>query len=306
MNIFITGGTGFIGRQLVLKLEKTQHSLLLLTRNRHLESNRKVRYLIGNLHNIRKWQSEFMTFKPDIVIHLAWEGLPDHHADISKTNLDFGLDLVQLSAKLGCKLFISTGSGWEYGIQSGKLSENNVSVPFDAFTAAKHALNGLGWEIAKENGMSFVWLRPFFVYGPGQRPLALIPSLLNSIAAGKTPEIRNPDAANDFIYVTDVAKAILLTIRKCLPTKSSPPTYYVYNVGSGKLTKVSYIINHIYKKFRLKNNYKQVAKQFQDNITHSYADISQIEKGLGWKPETNIIKGIDKTIDYFLKSTSVV
>lgn len=299
MKIFITGGTGFIGKQVVNALKKKNHSLLLLSRGRGQKNTAKLKFLNGNLKNIKRWQDKFIKFAPDVVIHLAWEGLPDHHADISKKNLEGSLDLVQLAAKTECRLFIATGSGWEYGIQSGILAEDTVPIPFDAHTAAKHALNGLGWEIAKESGMSFVWMRLFFVYGPGQRPQALIPSLLTSIKAGKKPEIRNPNAQNDFVYVGDVAEAITLTVKKCFPKKNDSPQHYIYNVGSAKLTRVDYIVKYISKKLKFKGNYQKVAKQPQDRITYSYADITKIKKEIGWFPKTSIKRGIDLTITAF-------
>jgi nucleoside-diphosphate-sugar epimerase len=195
---------------------------------------------------------------------------------------------------------MAIGSGWEYGVQQGKLSENTTSVPFDAYTAAKHSLNWLGWEIAKENGMDFVWMRLFFVYGPGQRLLALIPSLLASIKAGKKPEIRNPNAKNDFVYVEDVAEAIALAVKKCFPRKGADPKHCVYNVGSGKLTGVIDIVKYICLKYNLKINYKKTAKQPQDKITTSYADITKIRKEIGWRPKTSIQEGITLTIKDFI------
>lgn len=299
MRIFITGGTGFVGRHVIKALKKRNHHLLLLSRNKKNENTVKIKFLYGNLNNMN-WKKEFLKFSPAVVIHLAWEGLPNHHSDISKKNLEWSLNLVQLAGKAKCKLFVATGSGWEYGVQHGKLSEDSTSNPFDAYTAAKHSVNLFGWEIAKESNMSFVWLRPFFIYGPGQRSLALIPSLLSSINKGEKPEIRNPNAKNDFVYVEDVAEAIALAVDKCFPQKETVPKHYVYNVGSGKLTGVIDIIKYICLKFNSKTNYKKMAKQPQDKITTSFASITKIRKEIGWKPKTDIKRGINLMIKYHL------
>lgn len=299
MKIFITGGTGFVGKHTVKALKKQGHRLMLLSRNNKNHNTAGVKFIKGNLNKVRDWKQEVLRFSPNIVIHLAWEGLPDHHVNISKNNLEWSLNLVQLASEAKCRLFVATGSGWEYGIQHGKLSENTSPNPFDAYTAAKHSVNTFGWEIAKENNMSFVWLRPFFIYGPGQRSLALIPSLLSSIKRGKKPEIRNPNAKNDFVYVGDVAEAIALVIKKCFPQNGADPKHYVYNVGSGKLTGVADIVKYICLKYNLKINYKKTAKQPQDKITTSCANITKIRKEIGWKPKTSIQKGITLTIKDF-------
>lgn len=292
MKVFVTGGTGFIGRAVVKKLAEDKHSLLLLSRTTQAKDH-NIEIIQGSLSNISKWQDQLKTFNPDVTIHLAWEGLPDHNATISRLNLEYSLDLIELLAKIGCKRLIITGSCWEYGPQAGKLSEDTPQIPFDAFTAAKLSLLWLGQEIAKEKGMEFIWTRPFYVYGPGQHPKSLIPYLINCAREGKKPEIRNPNAQNDFIFVDDVAGALSQILTSSLKNN-------IYNIGSGKLTSVSYIINCISDYFRIKNDYKKATKLYRDELKYFYADLSRIKEDIDWKPKTSIETGIKKTIDYDL------
>lgn len=292
MRVFITGGTGFIGSAIVQEIISKGHQVLLLSRNFNGPSRSGLKKIKGDLDDLLKWRRKLINFKPDAAIHAAWQGLPDHSAHLSKLNLEFGLNLTELLTEIGCKRLIVIGSGWEYGAQKGKLSESTPPIPFDAFTAAKHSLRWLGGEISKEKNMEFIWTRLFYVYGPGQHPKSLIPYLISCIRSGENPAIRNPNAENDFIYVEDAANAI----SKILETRS---VSNIYNIGSGKLTKVSGIIDLIFKQFNKKNKLKEERKQYKDTLSSSYANISRIKKDTGWRPKTNMKEGVLKTINFY-------
>jgi|Napbiome12C3dose_1001474.scaffolds.fasta_scaffold00008_84 dTDP-6-deoxy-L-talose 4-dehydrogenase (NAD+) len=292
MKIFVTGGTGFIGKAVVNQLLKENHSLLLLSRNIKDTKKSNIEIVRGDLSNISNWQKKLEKFKPDAAIHLAWEGLPDHNATLSRLNLEYSLNLTELLSENGCKRLIITGSCWEYGPQTGKLSEDTPPKPFDAFTAAKLSLLWLGQEIAKEKNMEFIWTRPFYVYGPGQHSKSLIPYLISCAQAGKKPEIRNPDAQNDFIFVEDVADALSQISTSTLKNN-------IYNIGSGKLTSISFIIKCIFDQFGIESDYEKASAQHKDELKQFFADSSRIRKEIGWSPSTDIKEGIIKTINYY-------
>jgi nucleoside-diphosphate-sugar epimerase len=292
MKIFVTGGTGFIGKHLIDILTKKRHKVAVLTRKTNTKDLQNIVSIKGSLGNTKSWGKQLINFNPDVLVHLAWEGLPDHNFEISRKNLDYGLDLFELITKTDCKKIVSTGSGWEYGVQSGKLSENTTPIPFDAHTAAKHSLRMMGEEFAREYNMIFIWTRLFFVYGPGQRPKALIPYILSCLKSNQVPEIRNPDAENDFVYVEDVVNALYKLVVKSNRSGT-------YNIGSGRLTKVSDIINILYNELGIARIIKDGDKHPQDKIRSAYADISKIRKEVNWEPNVNIKEGILKTIALF-------
>ena len=298
MRIFLTGGTGFIGRYVLKHLEKEDYNILLLTRasKENLSSiikSKKVNIISGNLSDINKWKSELKQFKPDTTIHLAWEGIPDYGVKTSIKNLKYGLDLFEELAEIECKKIICTGSCWEYGQNQGEISEDLPVKSSNAFTAAKNALHCLGREIAKENNMQLIWTRLFYVYGPGQRENSLIPHIIKCVKEGKELKIKTPSARNDFIYVEDVAKAIVAILEKC--TQST-----VYNVGSGYSSNIQNIINIIYNELNFKHKSKddlsKTEKIYSDNF---WADISKIKKEIGWKPKIDIENGIKKIISFY-------
>lgn len=298
MRVLVTGGTGFIGTYVVKTLQSEGNTLLLLSRKPEasvsLREMPAVDFIPGDLAHIDSWRHEVERFKPQATVHLAWESIPDYDARTSVRNLNYGLNLITLLAEVGCESVICTGSCWEYGEQSGELSEDMIPKSSNAFTAAKNAFHFLGREIAKENNMQFVWTRLFFVYGPGQRETSLIPHVINRAQKGEPPEIKAPSAKNDFVYVEDVARAICTIVKR-------PPKYGVYNIGSGSATSVQQIVETIYDKLNLSDRYSPANNPVDSSPVDLWADISKIKQDFGWKPETSIDEGIQKVINFMLR-----
>lgn len=291
MKIFITGGSGFIGTYVVNKLQNEE--LLILNHTKKVPNYQNTQLIHSTLEDIKQWKDRVEVFKPDATIHLAWEGIPDYGVEMSAKNLNHGLQLYEFLSQIECKTILTTGSCWEYGGQQGKLSEDTPYKPFNAFTAAKHSLYTKGKEICRRKNINFIWTRLFYVYGPGQRKESLIPYLINCAKNGHIPEIKNPNAKNDFIYVEDVAEAICRLISKAKISND-------FNIGSGKLTSIQDIIDIIFKIFKLNKKIKKAETQHQDILSSFYANISKIEKAVGWKPKINIEEGIQKTIESIL------
>ncbi len=284
MKIFITGGTGFVGKYVVAELQKRGHKLLILSRRDPgsvFSSRRNLKFLRGDLSSVAKWQSKLARFKPQVALHLAWEGIPDYGFEASAKNLSQGLALISVLRTAGCKKVVGVGSCWEYGVNTGKVGEDAASKPLNAFSAAKNALYSLGREAAKEYGTKFVWARIFFVYGPGQKPSSLIPHLIAEKRHGRLPVIKNPNGGNDFVYVGDVARALRLLLEK------NPP-HDLYNIGSGRLTGVREVARVVYGKEVVKR--KGPARGF-------YANIARMKIEVGWKPEVSLAAGIRATMN---------
>ncbi len=297
MRIFITGGTGFLGKPLVEKLSSGGHQFILLKRKEEkipkefLESKSRPRFITGSLENINKLLPKIKNFKPEVGIHLAWEGIPSVDLELNLKNLSGGLNCLETFAKAGVKRAFVAGSCHEYGEPGKKVSEISSLNPFNTLYAAKLALYFLGSKIAEAHGMKLIWGRIGFIYGPGQRKASLIPYLLNSIQKNEEPVLRNPNGSNDFIYVDDVASAISALIKK-----KDLRLNEIYNIGSGKLTGVMEIVNIIYNCLKL-----PLPKTMRRTKSHEgfFMDITKIKRETGWRPKISIEEGIRKTINFY-------
>ncbi len=297
MKVFITGGTGFIGKALTKVLLKQGHKLCLLTRD-FTEGNQdtnNIEYIKADLGEPQKIEKCIKKYKPDFLIHLAWEGLPNYSIKLCKKNLEYGINLFTASVNAGCSNILSTGTCWEYSQKQGSLSENERLDTQSVFPAVKTALRFYGEAITHQNGGKFYWLRLFYVYGPGQRQSSLIPHILDSIEKGVAPQCKTPHNQNDFVYVDDVANAI----RKVIEEK---PDGTVYNVGSGYSTEILEVMQTIFKMEEISseqdgifNTTNSTRIDDMNNQTNFWADITKISNHTGWKPEHDLDSGLQKT-----------
>lgn len=291
MNILLTGGTGFIGKQLLQKLEKTAHSIAAISRNQ-MPTGNNIKIIAGNINSNEKCQSEITQFDPDAVIHLAWEMIPDFSFEMCQYNLFNSIkffDLVFENTNF-TKIIVS-GSCFEYGKKQGACKESDPAQIDSYFTWAKHSLNQYLSIKCAEHNVVLNWFRLFYVYGPGQRGRSLIPTLISAIGAKQTPKITTPFNKNDLVYVGDVATAVAKAVDADLPSG-------VYNLGSGYTTSV-YDICRIVEQQLLGNETisKQVLDYGQkDETVNFWADMKKTEHALNMSCNTSLKEGIKQHI----------
>ncbi len=295
MRIFVTGGTGFIGRHVVELLGRKQHELLLLVRNKSNivdihAGNDKINFVAGDLSDIQEWRGSLESFQPDVLIHLAWEGLPDYSIEMCQRNLKYGEDLFIVAAEIGCECILSTGSCWEYKRANGAVDEEAELELDEAFPSVKNILCRHGEDISDRYGIRFYWPRLFFVYGPGQRRNSLIRHVIDSFQSGIVPEIRNLHNKNDFIYVKDAAAAIVGIVE-------NQPAETVYNIGTGRSVSVAQVISMVRQAMRCDSDISEPRCQVgEDNF---WADISRIQDSIGWSPEYSLEDGVGDTVRHY-------
>ncbi len=297
MRIFVTGGTGFLGQHIVSSLLDGKHELMLLQRSKktpEYKSGSRVKTITGDLNTLSTIKKDIIDFNPDILIHLAWEGIPDLSFSLSKKNLDNSIKLINLiTQKTDCRKIIISGSCLEYGNTSGICREADEVNINSFFSWAKHSLYQYAHFICEEKEIDLVWFRIFYVYGPGQRKGALIPGLVQSFRRKSALSLENPFNANDFICVLDVAKAFSLSIEKKIKTG-------IYNLGSGHSTRVIDICKLVEKQI---NNSVDISKKIESSSCTTtgnikfWADIDKSKKIFSWSPEISVQRWIEELRD---------
>jgi nucleoside-diphosphate-sugar epimerase len=282
MRIFITGGTGIIGRALVPVLRQRGHEVLVLTRQQQSGDG----HAQGNLEDADAVGQLLQRFAPDAAVHLAWESLPDYSLPQTLRNFEHSLRFIRLAAEAGCQAIVSTGSCWEYASRIGQLDEDAPLDGQEPFHAAKNALRFLGQAIARTHGSHLYWLRLFFVYGPGQRPQSLVPHLISSLRAGQPPALKAPHNRHDFVFVADVARAIAAVIEQ-------RPAGTVYNVGSGQPTAVAEVIAAV-EGLLGSSHATQVPAGVPDQ--DFWADITRLQRDTDWRPAFDLEAGLRQTL----------
>ncbi len=292
MNILVTGGSGFIGTPLVKELKKQGYTVLVLSRMSHEDSSKSVAWLNSDLSNPLSYQSAIRSFSPEVLIHLAWQDIPNFSFEKSKKNLTQSLDLIHFTiGQKSLKKILVSGSCFEANQLHGKCKEINTGSPNDDFTWAKHSLFLWLEMICKRKDVQLAWMRVFYVYGPYQRPDSLIPTILTRLQEHKLPDLRTPYNANDFIYVDDVVNAFL----KALTIEHQSG---IFNLGSGRSTPVIEICRIaeqiVLGQDTLTKQLEAKTKSSGCNINF-WADIGHAKSHLKWSPSTTLVDGIYKT-----------
>jgi len=283
MRIFITGGSGFIGRYLIRELNGNQ--ILALTRRKpKMGSLAGVEWLFGDLEQTDQWEEKLIQFGPEVCIHLAWEGLPDYSKEVSEKNVKLSANLFTLLRRANVRRIVALGSCWEYGDVQGRISEAQDTKPKSHFAMAKVQVCESFIKESSVAGIEFVWQRVFFSYGPGQRTTALLPTVVTALENHQLPKIKSPDLAQDFVFISDVAEAIALT-----STRSKIEG--IFNVGSGQLTQVGDFVNLVS---------AQLGSTFRTHTSREpigmFASVEKLKREVGWEPKHSLQQGVAETV----------
>ncbi len=295
MRVFITGADGFIGRHVMDLLLSSGHEVLAsaLCERETSSGFKKASWIFGDILDCSGNPGKIRRFNPDAMIHLAWQGIPDYGYEMSKKNIDLAATAIKyVSDVTSCRKIVGIGSCWEYGRRKGECRETDAHYPDSYFSWAKNSINGYFKVRCKESNIDFKWMRIFYVYGPGQKEKSLIPSMIKSFSEGRMPEIRHPGNRNDYVYVKDAAKAIVLAL-----DKNSEDI--IYNVGSGKSVPAYEIARITAEKMGCQSIFKQWTPPECIENEDFWANTQLIQDKLGWSPKYSLDKGISETIAYY-------
>jgi UDP-glucose 4-epimerase len=217
--LLISGASGLLGRQTLAALQ-TEATLYALVRTPPAQPLPGVNYLAVDFS--RPWDICRLPPKIDAVLHLAQSEhlreFPSRARDVFALNTDATSRLLDYAWRAGASHFIFTSTGGVYAPSTAPLTEvAPVAIqdgPLALYFATKYAGELLVRAYASQ--MHTVILRPFFMYGPGQRDTMLIPRLIGCIRRGEPVTLQGPEGiALNPIHVTDavacLAQALTLT-----------------------------------------------------------------------------------------------
>jgi len=290
MKILLTGSSGFFGRNFLDRIDKKKIKILGIQRtNQHIEKN--INYIFSDLKRISHFREKITLFKPTIILHFAWQGIPDYSKANCKKNYQITKKLIDLSFTIpSLRKIILLGSCFEYDFLFGKCSEQYRSKCTNNISECKEKL--LEYLYAKKKifdnkkKIKWYWLRPFYIYGEYQRKDSLIPTIIKNLLVKRKVNINNPKACNDYLYVGEFIRFVKRILFKKISSG-------IYNCGSGKLLSnqtISTVCSNLLKK---KN--KLIKFKFEDKKNGKYSCNKKLNK-INFYPNFNIVKGLDKTL----------
>lgn len=214
--VLVTGATGFIGNYVIQQL--LQDNCEVIATSAHEEKAAqaswfsRVPYIPFKLEEMDE-QQDYHTFfgKPDALIHLAWEGLPNYKALFHfEENLPRHYRFLKNLVTNGLKDITITGTCFEYGMQEGSLKETDEAKPANPYALAKDCLRKFMTELQKHHPFVFKWVRLFYLYGKGQSPNSLLSQLEKALSEGKPGfEMSGGEQVRDYLPVETVAANIV-------------------------------------------------------------------------------------------------
>ncbi len=216
MKIAVTGATGFVGQHVINELLKFNHEIIIATPHHgkiaQLSWPADLQIVEINLNNLVPEQNYFSELKhPDILIHLAWQGLPDYknlfHVE---KNLPVQYAFLKNLVQHGLQQLVVTGTCFEYGMKEGCLSEDMETAPTNYYSIAKDELRKSLAELQKQYSFDLKWIRLFYMYGRGQNPNSLLSQLEEALKRGdKIFNMSGGEQLRDYLPIEKVAEYII-------------------------------------------------------------------------------------------------
>ena len=209
--ILITGLHGLLARHFIMAFSSDYE--IYITGHRNLDLGiPNVRVVDLDFSQI--WSTSTLPKKIDAVIHLAqssnYRAFPNKSLDIYQVNVDSTARLLDYAVSSGAASFIFASTGGLYPGGDKPCNEESQLLPFSKLNyhfSSKLASEILAWPYSSL--MNIVILRPFFIYGKGQRRSMLIPRIFDMVRAGRPITIQGDHGIlTNPIHAKDAAQAL--------------------------------------------------------------------------------------------------
>jgi nucleoside-diphosphate-sugar epimerase len=297
----VTGGSGFIGANLVRRLiGKNEVHLILREGSDTWRINEVLDKCVIHRADLSNRESLFSTVKeiaPDYIYHLAAYGAystQKNFEDFMKTNFTGAANLLDACAASGFSKFVSAGSSSEYGMKDRPMSESDVLEPNGLYGISKAAFTHYCMWKAKTDGLPITAFRLFAAYGPYEDKMRLFPSLLVPLLRKDRPKLGNPGSVRDFIFVDDVVDAF----GSAAESKKSDGE--ILNLGTGIQHTVKDAADIACAKLGGEVEWGALdAKKRQSEPKSWVADMKKTFGTLNWRPKNPLEGGMEKSIAWY-------
>ncbi len=322
--IIVTGGSGFIGSNLVNFLIKKKFFVINIdkltyasnTYDDKIRNRKNYRFFKVDINNKLKLLEIIKRFKPKVIFNLAAESHVDRSIDAPKTFIQSNicgtfnlLECVRFLKNKNFKIkFIHISTDEVYGDIKGNLrsNENSKYEPNSPYAASKASSDHLVKAYVRTYKIDALISNCCNNYGPYQFPEKLIPKIISNIFNNKElPIYAKGKNSREWIHVLDHCEALFTLYLKGKQGES-------YNVGSGKNMKNIVLVKKILqicKSIGIKIGNKSKIKFVKDRPGHDFRyalNNRKIYKKLKWKSKISFEKGLKETIEWYLNNKKFI
>jgi nucleoside-diphosphate-sugar epimerase len=292
--VLVTGATGFLGRHLTRALTKAGVRPVLMLRP-GADAPKGFSVVRATLDDPDTLRSAVTKAEPDVIFHLAAQTNPARDTSLTWSmlarNLYATVALAEAASVVGVDRFVFAGTCEEYGQQTPPFSETLPAAPVSPYSASKAAATLWLKMLNETHGFPAVILRPFLVYGPGQAPPKLIPSACLAALEDRDFDMTTGQQHRELTYVGDVVGGMI-------DAAVTPRAVgQILNLGAGTEHRVIDLVRKIYALAGGNGRPRPGTLRDRPNdMQHFCADTSRAYDILGWKAETSLDDGLEKTL----------
>ena len=327
--VLITGVAGFIGFHLAKRLLDEKKTVLGIdnlndyydpslkeARLKILKDYENFIFFKSSLENSEEIKQIFLDHSPDVVVNLAAQAGVRYSIKNPKAYIDSNIvgffNILEGCKKIKVKHLIFASSSSVYGGNTNMpfSVHDNVDHPISLYAATKKSNELMAHTYSHLFGLPCTGLRFFTVYGPWGRPDMALFKFTKAILEDKPIDVYNyGKMKRDFTYIDDIIEGVVRVIKRIPqpdpnwdsdhpdPSTSSAP-YKLYNIGNNSPVELSFFIELIEKNLGKKAKKNLLPLQPGDVIA-TYADVSDLEKDVGFKPSTPLDVGIANFISWY-------
>lgn len=285
--ILLTGATGFLGSKILEKLLNNNYKVIIFKRSK--SNTFRIDHFIKSIKSydvdIESHDKAFKEQHIDYVIHTAcmYDQSPNHFQELTKSNLGFGLEILDSCLKYKVKGFLN--------------SDTFLQKNLNAYTLSKKQF--VEWLKFKSDEIQVVNMKIELMYGPKDDSNKFIPWVISQLNRNvKKISLTTGVQKRDFIYVEDVVTAYITILNKL----NELPRFSEFEVGLGQSINVKEFLELLkrvyiskYGDTNTKFAYGEVAYRTDENMEVKVNNKSLIN--LGWKPKINLLQGLEKVLE---------
>lgn len=275
----VAGSEGFVGKEVCKQLEADGHEIVRIDLTQGFDlSDPNV---IDSIPAV------------DCFIHLAnlvyVPGSYEKPGLYYRVNYMTTLNALEVCRKYKARLVYI--SSYVYGLpQYLPVDENHPICPFNPYAQTKVICEKLCEGYHRDFGVKISVVRPFNIYGVGQKGMLLIPEIIGQLKEGKdTIQLKAASPRRDYINVIDVARAICTCAM-------SDEEYGVYNACSGESVSVKEITEIINSNLNKKVDFAFSASDRPNEVDESRGSCEKL-KSIGWRPSISFEEGIKAILE---------
>ena len=290
--VLITGGTGFIGQNVINELLNRGYEVHSLVYPPFAPKKDGLVQYEMNLLDSNSVEEFLSKNHFDSLIHLAWYvGKGCHNADENFDWIIATLNLLKSFQRNGGKRFLGAGTISEYEYKYGYLLEDETPTsPKTLYGEGKNSVYKIAGAFCKKYELDFKWPRIFNLYGPNEKPQRLMPSVINSCLKGEDIKVSDCLKYQDYLHVEDTASGIVDVFESNLEG--------AVNICSGKPVQLRYIVNKIAELTNFEGEilWGAIPAAFGDDLV---VGNNEKLKSIGWRPKYTLDEGLIQTINWW-------